>query len=137
MRRPADVKAWQHKWWLSLPLFVLTMAVAAAIFNYEKSSGSVVAATLYSLRTSARARELLGDEIYFASSVPWINGPIDLVHGKVDIRFDVRGSHCPRATVRFTSSRPARGNMFETTEWSLTMADGTRVDLLEEEEGGQ
>ena len=43
------------------------------IFNYQKSSSSVVNSTLYALRTSTKAREVLGDEIYFAQKIPWIS----------------------------------------------------------------
>ena len=91
-----------------LPLFaVILIASAAAIFNYQKSSSSVVQSSLYALRTSDRARELLGEEIYFGSRIPWIWGTIDQLHGKIDIRFSVAGTK-DRGLMRFKSERTGR-----------------------------
>ncbi|KAL1633715.1 cytochrome oxidase assembly protein 1 [Diplodia intermedia] len=93
------------RWAVSLPLFGAIIAGAtAAIFNYQKQSSSVVEATLYALRTHPEAREYLGGEIQFASSVPWISGTIDQLHGRID---------------------------FETLEWSLTTQDGKTIQLLD------
>lgn len=115
----------------SLPLFLGGMALAAAaVFNYQKASSPVVAAALYALRTSPRARTLLGDDIGFRHAMPWVRGSVDQLHGRVDVRFGVRGDR-GAATMRFAAAR--RGGGLETAEWSLTMdADGARVDLLED-----
>jgi cytochrome c oxidase assembly factor 1 len=78
-----------------------------AIFNYQKSSSSVVAATLYALRTHAHAREVLGDDIYFASRIPWVRGEINQVQGRVDVRFWVKGTR-GRGELRFRSLRRGR-----------------------------
>jgi hypothetical protein len=45
---------------------IIVRRLAMLGFNYQKSSSSIVNSTLYALRTSPRAREILGDEIYFA-----------------------------------------------------------------------
>lgn len=90
----------------------------------------MVAGTLYALRTSPKARAILGDEIYFKSQIPWISGEMNQLHGSIDITFAVRGSKSV-ATMRFTSRRPTSKGMFETSEWSLTTQDGRYVDLLE------
>lgn len=77
------------------------------IFNYQKSSSSVVHSTLYALRTSPRAREVLGDEIYFAQQIPWISGEMNQLHGRIDISFWVKGTKA-QGKMRFRSIRPDR-----------------------------
>lgn len=78
-----------------------------AIFNYQKSNSSVVSSTLYALRTNDGARDLLGDEVYFASKVPWIRGELNQLHGRIDISFWVKGSK-QSALMRFKSVRKTR-----------------------------
>ncbi|TVY52060.1 Cytochrome c oxidase assembly factor, partial [Lachnellula suecica] len=107
------------KWLRTIPIFlVVLISSTLAIFNYQKSSSSVVSSTLYALRTSPKAREYLGDEIYFAHKMPWIWGEMNQLHGRIDIQFEVMGTR-NKGTMRFTSHRRTRMGMFETTEWSL------------------
>jgi cytochrome c oxidase assembly factor 1 len=112
----------------------LIAAASLAIFNYQKVTSPVVASTLYALRTSPTARAELGDEIYFAQSVPWISGTMNQLRGHIDIRFRVRGTRA-EGVMRFASFRPGPRAVFETTEWSLETADGRRIDLLDAEGG--
>lgn len=122
-------------WLKTLPLFVFLVTVSSlAIFNYEKSTSSTVSSILYALRTNTHARDLLGDEIYFASQVPWIRGELAPMQGVIDISFKVKGTK-GTATTKFVSVRSkARGGYFETVEWSLKMdGSGEVVQLLEEE----
>lgn len=113
------------------PLFLaILVSCTLAIFNYQKSSSSVVSSTMYALRTSPKAREYLGDEIYFAHKMPWIWGQMNQLHGKINIHFKVKGNSNV-GTMRFTSFRPTRMGMFETTEWSLETTDGRKIDLLD------
>lgn len=96
------------RWLKTLPLFAALMGVSTlAIFNYQKSNSSVVSSTLYALRTNDSARELLGDEVYFASKVPWIRGELNQLHGRIDISFWVKGSR-KSALMRFKSVRKMR-----------------------------
>jgi cytochrome c oxidase assembly factor 1 len=119
------------RWMRTVPLFlVILISSTLAIFNYQKSSSSVVSSTMYSLRTSPKAREYLGDEIYFAHKLPWIWGEMNQLHGRIDIRFDVKGTR-NSGTMRFKSFRRTRMGMFETTEWSLETKDGEKIDLLD------
>ncbi|KAK1761320.1 cytochrome oxidase complex assembly protein 1-domain-containing protein [Echria macrotheca] len=119
-------------WRKTLPLFAALVAAASlAIFNYQKLSSPVVAGTLYALRTSPKARAALGDEIYFAAQIPWIRGGMNQLHGRIDIRFAVKGTK-DEGTMRFVSHRATPRGVFETMEWSLEMADGRRIDLLED-----
>lgn len=88
-----------------MPLFMVVVAASMlAIFNYQKSSSSVVASTLYALRISPKAREVLGYEIYFAQRIPWISGGINQLHGRIDISFKMKGTRA-EGTMRFKSSR--------------------------------
>lgn len=114
-----------------MPIFLaIVAACSVAIFNYQKSSSPVIASSLYALRTSPRARALLGDDIYFKHQIPWIHGEMNQLQGRINIWFSVRGTRS-EATMRFASNRPTSRGMFETTEWSLTTEDGEWIDLLE------
>lgn len=113
MQRRADralptVNSSSLRWKLSIPLFGLIIAGAtAAIFNYQKQSSPVVESTMYALRTHPSAREALGGEIYFASKIPWIQGSIDQLHGRIDISYGVKGK-AGKGTMRFRSERRKR-----------------------------
>ena len=107
-RELPDVKSGYGRWVLTIPPFIVILAGSAlAIFNYEKSSSPIIAANLYALRTSPRAREALGDEIYFRDKIPWISGEMNQLHGRIDIGFGVKGS---KATgyMRFKCTRKTR-----------------------------
>lgn len=97
-----------RRWLRSVPIFAAVMISSTlAIFNYQKASSSVVSSTLYALRTNPQARELLGDEIYFASKFPWIRGEMNQLHGRIDIKFWVKGTRA-KALMRFKSERKTR-----------------------------
>ncbi|KAL9104679.1 MAG: hypothetical protein Q9163_000422 [Psora crenata] len=119
-------------WLRTTPIFIVILTVSAlGIFNYQKSSSSVVSATLYALRTSEIARRELGDEIYFRDMLPWIWGEMNQLHGKINIGFGVKGTK-GKAYMRFRSERKSRMGYFETREWSLETEDGRIVQLLDE-----
>lgn len=95
----------QQQWRRSLPVFAaIIVASSLAIFNYQKSSSSVVSSNLYALRRSELAREVLGDEIYFAHRIPWISGELNQLQGHIDISFWVKGTK-GKAKMRFKSTR--------------------------------
>jgi len=85
---------------------------------------------MYALRTSPKAREYLGDEIYFASKIPWIRGEMNQLQGRINIRFKVKGRKA-EGTMRFRCFRRGRGGGFDTEEWSLETDDGRVINLLE------
>jgi len=119
------------RWVRTVPIFLAVLiSCTLAIFNYQKSSSSVVASTLYALRTSPKAREYLGDEIYFAHKMPWIWGEMNQLHGRIDIQFEVKGKKAV-GTMRFKSVREGRRGLWETEEWSLETSDGRKIDLLD------
>lgn len=118
-------------WLYTLPVFALVVTASAiAFFNYQKASSSTVSSILYALRTNPAARELLGDEIYFASQVPWISGDMSQLQGNIDITFWVKGTK-GAAKTRFVARRKEKRGTFTTHEWSLSTEDGRVLHLLE------
>jgi cytochrome c oxidase assembly factor 1 len=96
------------RWLKTLPIFIAILGASTlAIFNYQKASSSVVNSTLYALRTSPKAREALGDEIYFRDKIPWIWGQMNQLHGKINIEFGVKGT-LGKGMMRFKSVRKTR-----------------------------
>lgn len=55
------------------------------------------------------------------------------VKGRIDVSFSVKGSKAS-GVMRFASHRPSSKSLFKTTVWSLTLEDGTVVDLLDGED---
>lgn len=95
-------------WLRTAPIFIIIVTLSAlGIFNYQKSSSSVVAATLYALRTSDIGRHELGDEIYFRDMWPWIWGEMNQLHGRINISFGVKGTK-GKGLMRFRSERRGR-----------------------------
>ncbi|KAI9686591.1 MAG: hypothetical protein M1822_003602 [Bathelium mastoideum] len=120
-----------YRWLRTLPIFLAVIGASAlAIFNYQKLNSSVVSSTLYALRTNQEAREILGDEVYFASKVPWIRGELNQLHGRINISFWVKGTKA-QGLMRFRCERKSRMGFFETLEWSLTLEDGRILQLLQ------
>ncbi|KAJ5281365.1 hypothetical protein N7478_006737 [Penicillium angulare] len=138
MERRADrelpnINTSNKRWLMTFPLFAIAVGAGMfGIFNYQKSSSSIVSSTLYALRTSPAAREILGDEIYFAQQIPWISGEMNQLHGRIDISFWVKGTKT-QGKMRFKSIRPDRMSYFRTELWSLETEDGTVVQLLDKD----
>jgi cytochrome c oxidase assembly factor 1 len=126
-----DVKQLRYSLRTTLPIFfVIVAACSVAILNYQTASSPVVSATLFALRTSPKARAVLGDEIYFKSQMPWIGGEINQLAGRINVHFAVRGTR-GTGVMRFSSNRPTSKGLWETSQWSLHSDDGQVVDLLE------
>lgn len=123
-----------RRWLTTLPLFIAILTASAlGIFNFQKVNSPVITATLYGLRTNPVVRERLGDEVYFASRWAWVWGTINLVQGRVDVRFRVKGTR-GAGMCRFRARRlGSRAEAFTAEEWSLQMdGDGEKVlSLLE------
>ena len=99
--------SWQI-WLRTFPIFVAVMTASTlCIFNYQKSSSSVVSSTLYALRMSEIGRRELGDEIYFRDKFPWIWGEMNQLHGRINISFAVKGTKAS-GHMRFKCVRRAR-----------------------------
>jgi cytochrome c oxidase assembly factor 1 len=124
----------QFRWSRTLPGFAILMALASlAIFNYQKSSSPVVSATMYALRTHQKAREYLGDEIYYKDRIPIIWGEMNQMQGRINIHFSVKGTR-NTGVMTFSSFRESSKGQWETMEWSLETADGKKMDLLQGED---
>ena len=95
-------------WFRTLPIFLaIITASTLAIFNYQKASSSIVNSTLYALRTSEAGKRELGENIYFRDKFPWIWGEMNQLHGRVDVRFGVKGTQ-GKGQMRFKSMRKTR-----------------------------
>lgn len=95
----------RRRWLTTLPIFIAILTASAlGIFNYQKVNSPIITATMYALRTNNVVREALGDEVYFASKWAWIWGQINLVQGKVDVSFRVKGTR-EKGVCRFVAKR--------------------------------
>lgn len=112
----ADLKASRHSYNLSIPLFLLAVGGSAlAIFNYQKSSSSVVSSSLYALRVHDEARRVLGEEIQFKYKFPWISGKLNQFGGVIDISYEVKGTK-GEGTMYFRSTRKGRLDLVSTED---------------------
>nr|XP_019012145.1 uncharacterized protein I206_02988 [Kwoniella pini CBS 10737]OCF50926.1 hypothetical protein I206_02988 [Kwoniella pini CBS 10737] len=78
--------------------------------NAERLSSSVLRQVTFQLRNSKEAIAVLGENVrlvenWWALRQPWISGTINLMQGRVDLSFRVKGDKCA-GTVYFTSIRP-------------------------------
>ncbi|KAL8784266.1 MAG: hypothetical protein Q9213_004088 [Squamulea squamosa] len=127
-----EIPSSRKLWLKTLPIFLSILTLSTiAIFNYQKSSSSIVNATLYALRTSEAGKRELGEQIHFRDKFPWIWGEINQLHGRIDISFGVKGTK-GKGMMRFKSVRKTRMGFFETQEWGLEMEDGRKLQLLDE-----
>jgi cytochrome c oxidase assembly factor 1 len=95
-------------WLKTMPIFLAVITASAlGFFNYQKSSSSVVSATLYALRTNEVGRRELGDEIYFRDRFPWIWGEMNQLRGRINICYGVKGTKA-KGLLRFKSERKTR-----------------------------
>ncbi|KAK9237206.1 cytochrome oxidase complex assembly protein 1-domain-containing protein [Lipomyces kononenkoae] len=114
--------------------FSVMATISLGFFNYERQQSPIVSSTMYSVRRSPAARDLLGSNIRFKDPVPWISGSLDFLHGNVDLSYKVIGSANVPATLHFRSIRRAKGEPFEMVAWELIAQDGRRVDLMVDDE---
>ncbi|POY73647.1 hypothetical protein BMF94_3182 [Rhodotorula taiwanensis] len=99
--------------------------------NAERANSSVVRSLGFQLRSWPAVREFLGDgvkiEPLFADFVR-IKGSINMLAGKIDVQFRVRGSK-GAGTASFTSIRRGKDGRFEVLRWKITRDDGAVLDL--------
>lgn len=99
------------------------------IFNYEKTNSPIINSVLYCLRRSEIAKNNLGTNISFASSYPWIWGPLNTVQGNIDVTFDVKGDH-NSGTMKLKATRTSKLVPFDILHWTLEVKNGPTIDLL-------
>ncbi|CAG8498841.1 10183_t:CDS:2 [Paraglomus occultum] len=95
-------------------------------FNHQRQASSIVKNSIFHVRYDQEAKEVLGDNIDFASSWPWISGSVNHLKGKINISYDVKGSK-GKGRVHFHSVRRGYDQRWEVLEFSLTSEDGRIV----------
>lgn len=101
--------------------------------NAERLSSSVLRQVTYSLRNSDDVRQVLGDRVHYAPNwwgfgEPWISGTVNLMQGKVDLKFRIQGTQ-QQATVYFTSVRPAEDSEFRIVRYKVVADDGRVIQM--------
>ncbi|KAG0656754.1 hypothetical protein C6P46_006960 [Rhodotorula mucilaginosa] len=100
--------------------------------NAERANSSVVRSLAFQLRSWPAVREFLGDGVKIEPLVAdfvRIKGSINMLAGKIDVQFRVRGSKAG-GTASFTSIRRGKNGRFEVLRWKITRDDGAVLDLM-------
>ncbi|GAA5920052.1 hypothetical protein JCM1841_000403 [Sporobolomyces salmonicolor] len=120
---------------LYLALFALAALAWAAFLAYatnaERANSSVVRSLAFQLRSWPAVREFLGDGVRIDPVVAdfvRIKGNINMLAGRIDVQFRVRGSKAG-GTASFTSIRRGKQGRFEVLRWKITRDDGAVLDL--------
>ncbi|GAA5861243.1 hypothetical protein JCM3774_002239 [Rhodotorula dairenensis] len=114
--------------------FVVTLGwggFLAYATNAERANSSVVRSLAFQLRSWPAVREFLGDGVKIEPVVAdfvRIKGSINMLAGKIDVQFRVRGSKAA-GTASFTSIRRGKNGRFEVLRWKITRDDGAVLDL--------
>ncbi|WVR03878.1 hypothetical protein IAU60_000877 [Kwoniella sp. DSM 27419] len=106
--------------------------------NQERLASSVLRQVTFQLRNSKEVIALLGEHIklqenWWALGQPWISGTINLMQGRVDLSFRIRGDR-GAGTVYFTSIRPQEKGAWRIVRYKIIADDG-EVLRLEDLEG--
>ncbi|BGP31283.1 cytochrome oxidase assembly protein 1 [Rhodotorula toruloides] len=124
-----------------VPLYLGLAVVAAAAWgafltyatNEERANSSVVRSLAFQLRNWPAVKEFLGENVKIEPLVGdfvRIKGSINMLAGRIDVQFPVRGSKA-RGTASFTSIRRGKAGQFEVLRWKITREDGAVLDLAE------
>ncbi|GAA5841487.1 hypothetical protein JCM11251_007157 [Rhodosporidiobolus azoricus] len=99
--------------------------------NNERANSSVVRSLTFQLRSWPIVKEFLGEgvkiEPFFGNFVR-VKGSINMLAGRIDVQFPVRGSKAA-GTASFTSIRRGKEGRFEVLRWKITREDGAVLDL--------
>ncbi|WVQ94637.1 hypothetical protein IAU59_001717 [Kwoniella sp. CBS 9459] len=106
--------------------------------NQERLSSSVLRQVTFQLRNSKEVIAVLGEHIklqenWWALGQPWISGTINLMQGRVDLSFRIKGDK-GSGTVYFTSIRPQEKGAWRIVRYKI-IADEGEVIRLEDQEG--
>ncbi|GAA5994346.1 Coa1p [Rhodotorula paludigena] len=99
--------------------------------NNERANSSVVRSLAFQLRSWPAVKDFLGDGVKIEPLVAdfvRIKGSINMLAGRIDVQFPVRGSKA-RGTASFTSIRRGKEGRFEVLRWKITREDGAVLDL--------
>jgi cytochrome c oxidase assembly factor 1 len=113
---------------LTFLVFAVGMTAACVgIFNYEKVSSPIMNATMYFLRRSDHARELLGSKITYDGLYPWISGEVNTMKGLVDCSTRICGDK--GSALMILKAEKNSEERFRIIQWLLIGANGEVVDL--------
>ncbi|WOO85190.1 Cytochrome c oxidase assembly factor 1 [Vanrija pseudolonga] len=131
-QRPRDLPILKNR----IPLYLALAALGLGAWglfilhatNNERLSSSVVRQISFQLRNSPEVANLLGDGVKFAPNLwgfgePWIHGSINLMQGRIDLKFRVEGSQ-KQGTLFFTSIRPQQAASWQILRYKLITDDG-------------
>ncbi|GAA5843960.1 hypothetical protein JCM9279_003687 [Rhodotorula babjevae] len=121
------------------PLYLSIALISAAAWglflayatNGERANSSVVRSLAFQLRSWPAVKEFLGDGVRIEPVVAdfvRIKGSINMLAGRIDVQFRVRGSKAA-GTASFTSIRRGKDGRFEVLRWKVTRDDGAVLDL--------
>ncbi|OCF57989.1 hypothetical protein L486_04016 [Kwoniella mangroviensis CBS 10435] len=101
--------------------------------NAERLASSVLRQVTFQLRNSKEVISVLGENVrlvenWWALGQPWISGTINLMQGRVDLSFRVRGDK-GAGTVYFTSIRPQEQGAWRIVRYKIIADDGEVVRL--------
>lgn len=102
-------------------------AACVGIFNYEKVSSPIMNATMYFLRRSSHARELLGNKITYDGMFPWISGEVNTMKGVVDCKTQISGDK--DSALMILKAEKNHEDKFAIVQWLLIGSNGDVVDL--------
>lgn len=105
-------------------------AASVGIFNYEKVSSPVMNATMYFLRRSQQARELLGNQITYDGLFPWISGEVNSMKGVVDCSTKIAGDKGSALMILKAEKKP--DEKFTIIQWLLIGDNGEIVNLVDD-----
>lgn len=113
---------------LTFLVFAAGMTAAClGIFNYEKVSSPIMNATMYFLRRSDDARELLGNKITYDGLFPWIDGEVNTMKGIVDCSTSICGDKS--SALMILKAEKKADEKFTIIQWLLIGENGEIVDL--------
>ena len=81
------------------------------------------------LRRSQPSIELLGKDIDYSSSWPWIWGKLNTVQGIINIEFSVKGSK-GNGVVKLNATRESKAHPFDVHQFVLVGRDGKNKLLI-------
>lgn len=122
------------KFWAFVIFSILMTTVVGGIFQYEKVSSPVMNATMYYLRRSKLARQMLGGTITYSGVMPFIDGELNTVKGNIDIQTKVEGDKS-KAKMYLKAGRTSPGEKLRISKWLLVdETSGKTIDLLHDDD---
>ncbi|KAJ2764006.1 cytochrome oxidase assembly protein 1 [Coemansia nantahalensis] len=98
-------------------------------FNYQRMTSTPVTAALFTARHNDEVCRVLGSQLNFRSSFPWITGGISHLKGFVDVEFGVAGDKGVPGRLVLKSRRAGKQNgEWHTVEFYVETPDGHRID---------